>query len=161
MKPLKQAKKQQRGSSLLEVLIAVVIFSVGLLGLAGLQLKALKYNQDALSRSTAVILAYEVMDQMRANVPAAQSGEYDKTPDGVVTGTSVAKTDLKKWTGDLGKLLPGGKGSICRRTDTTAGVCAGPGNVFVVTVTWGQAGTGGTDDLIDADSQSVTIVGQL
>lgn len=161
MKQLRQTNKQQQGSSLLEVLIAVVIFAIGLLGLAGLQLKALKYNQDSLSRSTAVILSYEILDQMRTNVSAAESGDYDITSGASVTGTSTAKTDLKKWVADLGALLPGGKGTVCRRTDTTAGTCSGSGNVFVVTVTWSLAGTGGAKDLIDTNSQSVTVLGQL
>lgn len=60
-----------RGFSLLEVLIAIVVLSIGLLGLASLQLSALQGNNQSYERSQAHILAYEIADAMRANRSAA------------------------------------------------------------------------------------------
>ncbi|MFO1259231.1 MAG: type IV pilus modification protein PilV [Gammaproteobacteria bacterium] len=62
------------GFTLLEVLITVVIFSIGLLGLAGLQVKGLTLAQDSLLRTTATLLANDMADRMRANMRAAQMG---------------------------------------------------------------------------------------
>lgn len=62
------------GFTLLEVLITVVVFSVGLLGLAGLQVKSLKLAQDSFSRTVATMLAEEMADRMRANRSATALG---------------------------------------------------------------------------------------
>lgn len=59
--------RRQRGVTLVEILIAILVFSVGLLGLASLQLFSLQANQGAYHRSQAVSLAYEVVDFLRVN----------------------------------------------------------------------------------------------
>ncbi|MEJ2142634.1 MAG: type IV pilus modification protein PilV, partial [Gammaproteobacteria bacterium] len=59
-------KKHSFGFSLLEVMIAMVIFSIGLIGLAGLQSASLGYNHSAYLRSQATYLAYNILDKMRA-----------------------------------------------------------------------------------------------
>lgn len=77
-----------KGFSLLEVLIAAVIFSIGLLGLASLQVTGLKMSHDSLLRSTASIYANDMADRMRANYPAfleGQGGPYDN-PTGANAG---------------------------------------------------------------------------
>ena len=76
--PQPQAKPSlQRGVSLLEVLVAVVILSVGLLGLAGLQLSALRNNQSSAERSNAVMLTYSILEAMRADPDAVRSSAFD------------------------------------------------------------------------------------
>ena len=55
------------GFTLIEVLIAMIILAVGLLGLAGLQATSLRNNQSAYNRSVATQLAYDIADRMRAN----------------------------------------------------------------------------------------------
>lgn len=156
------AKNSQAGSSLLEVLIAIVIFSIGLLGLAGLQMTALKSNQSALSRSVAVGQAYEILDKMRANAPSAKEGQYDISLGAVPSGSTPAAVDLKGWTNQLASMLPGGAGEVCRRADATGSVCQGMGDFFVVRVEWTQSGTGNAStDLLNQASQRITVVGQL
>lgn len=59
--------KRQRGASLLEILIGVLIFSIGLLGLAALQITAKRANYEAVQRSTAASLASGILERMRAN----------------------------------------------------------------------------------------------
>lgn len=76
------------GFTLLEVLITVVIFSIGLLGLAGLQVKGLTLAHDSLLRTTATLLANDMADRMRANMSAAQMGINSpyNNPAGLGTG---------------------------------------------------------------------------
>jgi type IV pilus modification protein PilV len=66
-----------QGFSLFEVLIALVVLSVGLLGLASLQTNTLKFNQGAYLRTQATNLAYDMADRMRANRAAAIANAYD------------------------------------------------------------------------------------
>lgn len=62
------ARPAQRGFSLLEVIITMAILAVGLLGLAGLQARAINAEADSFSRSQAVMLANEMADRMNANL---------------------------------------------------------------------------------------------
>ena len=105
--------RSMRGFSMIEVLIALVVTSVGLLGLAALQATSLKVNHGAYLRAQATLLAHEMADRMRANRLAATSGAYDLTfeqsPSGGSTG---AAADLSDWHAALGRELPGGDGAI-------------------------------------------------
>lgn len=65
---------KQAGFTLLEVLIAVVVFSIGLLGLASLQVTGLKLSSDSMERTMATLLANDMIDRMRANVAASSLG---------------------------------------------------------------------------------------
>lgn len=65
-----------RGFSLIEVLIALLVLAVGLLGLAFLQAAGLRFNNDSYMRSQATLLAYDLVDRMRANRKAAMAGAY-------------------------------------------------------------------------------------
>lgn len=70
---------RQKGLSLLEVLVSLVLLSIGLLGLAGLQATALKSGHSASMRSQATILAYDILDEMRANSIQASAGSFDNS----------------------------------------------------------------------------------
>lgn len=107
------------GFTLLEVLIAVLVLSIGLLGLAGLQITSLKFNHSAYMRTSATNLAYEMADRMRVNRQAALDGEYNGvdfpappecnpalTPDG------SAAQDILTWRHALICTLPSGTGKI-------------------------------------------------
>ena len=67
--------KKNTGFTLIEVLIAMIILAVGLLGLAGLQATTLKNNQSAYNRIKATQLAYDIADRMRANYDRGQKAE--------------------------------------------------------------------------------------
>lgn len=60
----------QAGMTLIEVLVAVLILGVGLLGAAALQLNALRYTDSALMTSQASFIAYDMLDRIRANSAA-------------------------------------------------------------------------------------------
>lgn len=75
--PFLRLGHRQTGFSLIEVLVALLVLSVGLLGLAMLQVTGMKFNSDAYFRTQATILAYDIMDRMRANPKGAGDGSYD------------------------------------------------------------------------------------
>jgi len=68
---------KQAGVSLIEVMIAVFISAVGLLGAAAMQLNALKYTDSALKTSQASFIAYDILERMRANASPATLSQYD------------------------------------------------------------------------------------
>lgn len=87
------------GVGLIEVLIAVLVMAIGLLGIAALQATGLRNSQSALERSQAVISSYAILDAMRANLPAARSGAYNTglicaPPSG---GGSLVINDQARW----------------------------------------------------------------
>lgn len=106
-------RKHSSGFTLMEVLVAVLVLSIGLLGLAGLQLTSLRNNTSAYHRSQATAFAYDILDRMRANREAARSGKYDlaitATPS---SGTTTEAKDLQEWRSLIGGALPGGTGSV-------------------------------------------------
>lgn len=104
---------RQRGFSMVELLVALLIVSVGLLGIAGLQAYGLQANHSAYLRSQATVLAYDALDRMRANVDAATAGSYNidfgVSPSG---SGSIADSDLSEWTNNIESTLPSGEGKI-------------------------------------------------
>lgn len=92
------APARQSGASLLEVMIAVLIMGIGLLGIAAMQNTALRNNQSSMERSQAVILAYSMFDSMRANRAVAITGAYTmpKTCTPGAAG-SLADNDRRLW----------------------------------------------------------------
>ena len=122
------------GFTLLEVLIAVLVLSIGLLGLAGLQITSLKFNHSAYMRTAATNLAYDMTDRMRVNRGQALTGAYDGVDfpdpplacDPTLIPDGSAAQDILTWRHALICALPAGTGSI-ERTD---------GNLVTITVRW-------------------------
>ncbi|HUF71504.1 MAG TPA: type IV pilus modification protein PilV [Gammaproteobacteria bacterium] len=127
---LAQTRSKARGFSLLEVLVALLVLSIGLLGLASLQATTSRFNYGAYLRSQATTLAYDMADRMRANRDEALDGSYDvatfPSPApvcGAVAGATVAARDLSGWQSGLACSLPAGIGRIVRNGNTvTIGV---------------------------------------
>jgi type IV pilus assembly protein PilV len=119
---------------LIEVLVAIVILAIGLLGLAALQSNGLRGSQESYLRTQATLLASDITDRMRANRLAALNGDYDAAYGAVIAGTTIAAQDLIDWTGTVGGVLPLGQGQICR--SNTGVNCTGSGNVFVIAIRW-------------------------
>lgn len=108
----------QLGFTLIEVMVAVVVLSIGLLGLAGLQITGLRNNQSASFRSTATVLAYDITDAMRANRTDARDGKYEiAMTDAKPTGSATYQQDLNNWLSELALRLPAGDGSITVASD--------------------------------------------
>ncbi|MGE6528925.1 type IV pilus modification protein PilV [Pseudomonas sp. NPDC077382] len=67
------AKTHSRGFTLVEVMVALVILAIGLLGMATLMMNSLQSNESAYSRSQATLMAYDILDRMRANKVASSN----------------------------------------------------------------------------------------
>lgn len=125
--------RQSAGFSLIEVLVSVLVLGSGILGMASLQLNALKYNQVAAVRSQATFLVYDITDRMRANRTKAQAGSYDiSLTASAPTGSGIVATDLQQWRAALDEQLPSGTGAVQR----SAGK-------FIITVQWDESRVGG------------------
>lgn len=126
--------RRSKGLTLIEVLVALIVLSIGILGLATLQTQSLSFNNAASQRSQATALAYDMADKMRANRPAALNGDYfiafqDPAPACAapnLVGT-VAAQDISMWRMALACRLPDATGSIA----PVAG-----GNQITLTVRW-------------------------
>lgn len=126
-----------RGFTLLEVLVAIVVMSIGLLGLAGLMASSLKNSHSAYQRTQATWLAYDALDRMRANRQVALAGGYNLALGAAPGGSALAAIDLGEWDTALANTLPAGDGSIAVEK----------GGAVKIIVQWNDArGTGGKDD---------------
>lgn len=138
----------QRGVGLIEVLVAILILALGLLGMAGLQANALKTNQSSYARGQAVMLSYYILDAMRADRPSAILQNYNTgavggggvigsiCSSGVITGASLADNNRKDWIDSLKTSL----GDV----DTTCGaINCGVTGLCVVQITWDDSRAGG------------------
>jgi type IV pilus assembly protein PilV len=121
-----------RGLTLIEILIALLILSVGLLGLAGLQTMSLRFNATAYQRTQATTLAYDFADRMRANRQAALNDEYNIAAEDPVPACGAANAagtvpqqDIAMWRNTLACRLPQSTGSVTRN-----------GNEFTLLVLW-------------------------
>lgn len=91
---------KQRGATLIEILVALLILSFGLLGLSVLQVRALKGNLSSFQRSQAVIFNQYMLDLMRVDRENARGGSYN-TPQicnpAAIAGASLAQNSLREW----------------------------------------------------------------
>lgn len=130
------------GFTMLEVLVAILVLSLGLLGLAGLQTLGLRNNTASAQRTIATQLAYDISDRMRANYNSVISGDYNYSSysgapagvsafasginattcvPGVCTSLRVAQQDLYDWNQQICLQLP--------QTTSSCAVANGPWGV--------------------------------
>ncbi len=151
-KILRKTRSNAQGFSLIEVLISTLVLTVGILGVAAMQMVSLQTNQGAYMRSQGTLLAMDMLDRMRANREGYRSStEYDSV-DTSNTGTipaypgcqtsatgcspaQMAQADVRGWAQNFTNVdnvagyrpvLMGGVGTVTR----------GAGNEFTVTVSW-------------------------
>lgn len=126
--------RRHDGFSMVEVLVSIVILSIGLLGAAGLLSASLRSTNTAYYRSQATVLADDILDRMRANVTAARAGHYnaDFGPSFPAPSGSLARFDTEEWAAVLATELPAGEGRV------TVNGSAATGHVVEVTIQWGD-----------------------
>ncbi len=145
--------RTQRGVGLIEVLIAVLVLAIGLLGVAWVQTRALSNNNSSVARSMAVMATYSILEAMRADLANAKGGSYNGTiaaSSCPAAGTPVATQQLNIWCVELGQAL----GAV---STTTGAVTCGSDGTCTVTVTYDDSriGAGGTT------AQTVVTTGAL
>ncbi len=133
----KLKKSTQNGTSLIEVLIAIIVMSIGLLGMAGLTASSSSYNKLGQIRSTAMLLVSDYTDRARANLTAFDNGLYAKTSayafsttlaaqSGCTNASSaacnpsgMASLDQTQWSNLLLRKLPGGNAYVTTSFSST------------------------------------------
>lgn len=136
------ARTRHRGFTLVEVLVALVVLSVGMLGIAGLYLEGLRAGRTALYRTNAINLAADMADRIRANPAAgvAYAGTGPGADGGCVNGpvdctaAALAADDWSDWSGQLATQLPEGA------TGEVTVDAAAPAPRYTITVAWPEPG---------------------
>lgn len=156
MNPVKcPSSTYQKGLSLMESMIAMVVLSVGLLGIAGMQLSALKASNSANYRAIASIKASELADRMRANLGGVYDGDYlintawdcNAPPTscvGVSAGASCSTAQMAAFdlyqascVNGITDLLPTGSLSVtCTDADTGDSDPCSVGSESTITISW-------------------------
>lgn len=133
-------KQSQHGLTLVEAMIALLVVSIGLLGIASLQLTAMTQNSSSLNHSQAVRYAYSMSDRIRANISEFDQYRGIDTSNGYgqsCTGApcipaQMREADATDWK-NMVETLPGGRGMIFDDDDGVR-----------VVVMWDDDGTGAT-----------------
>jgi type IV pilus assembly protein PilV len=137
---LLQQRRGQAGVSLIEVLVALLVVSFGVLAMSGLITNASRYGKTSEFRAIATLLANDIADRMRANMPGVKSGSYsladayerldtppnaderctEAAPCTDANGAILAAKDLTDWKRALYYGLPGGAGYVSVKADGTS-----------------------------------------
>lgn len=182
MHPIVQ-RRGCRGMTLIEVLIAIVIFAIGLLGIAALQVAGLRYTKGSQTRAIAAVQAENMVDRMRANAagvvddnylnPAAESTDCGA---GVCTAAELAAYDWARWLSEtreaLGVKRKDGNintdanvnATICiddTPDDGTSGAwaCDNTGEIYAIKIEWQERTVGRAGKVTDTYSNTATASG--
>jgi len=125
-----------RGVGLIEVLVAVLVLAIGLLGVAAMQATALRNSQSSLERSQGVVHIYTILDAMRANPTVARAGGYNMSMTCTAPSAGgLVDSDKNNWI----RMLQDNLGpSACGQVECNGAICT-------ITVRWddsrGSAGS--------------------
>lgn len=140
--------KTASGFSLIEVLITMLVLAIGLLGIAALQFKGMKYHNDAGIRSNISMVAYDIADKIRLNrdnavaylstSATAYTVGTDKPAIACTQASGAnATNDLNCWYHTLFENVPPGtQVGITRSAPTSTGTAPSIENLYTVTITW-------------------------
>lgn len=132
---------RQCGFTLVESLVALIVLSIGMLGIAALYLESMRAGRTALSRTQAVTLAADMADRIRANATAgvayAGAGGFNNCVAGGVdcTPAQMAAEDIQLWLDSIAASLPNGQGLIVFNNALNP-------PEYTITVSWDEPGEG-------------------
>ena len=116
VKTSKALAKQQQGFSLVEVMVSLLLVSMGMISLTNLQTRSVNTAVEAYIKTQSALHLQEMVELLHANKIAAANGVYNialsKFSDVPTGGTSIAKTDRYHWFNNMNNTLPGAKASI-------------------------------------------------
>jgi type IV pilus assembly protein PilV len=165
--------KTQTGFTLIEVLIAMMVLAIGLLGFAALQALSVKNNLAAYTHGQAIQLLYDMSDRMRANRTTAASylitnsnnvagpSNTNCTPTAAPTAANaaactpavLANNDLFDWNTAITASLPLGKGMIVNTTAVAGCPTTTSTSVYNLCITWDDDRSG----VVDANDPTLTM----
>ena len=124
---------KSKGFTLIEFLVALLIFAIGILALTSLQVFVLRSDISSHHQAQAVQIAYSMMDRLRSNRSAAMAGSYNIPNAAAISAGDgnppLADDDLADWNSNELSLLPNGDATI---NCTPAGNCT-------ITISWSDA----------------------
>ena len=139
--PSETHRRRAQGFTLVEVLIALIVLSVGMLGIAGLYLHSIQAGRTSVFRHHAINLAGDIADRIRANPTAGVNYQAAGKDNNCMSGTvdcsplEMAENDIDVWDEQAQETLPGGQVAIAF---TDNGVAAP--DTYQITLTWTEAG---------------------
>ncbi|OYV31371.1 MAG: type IV pilus modification protein PilV [Thiomonas sp. 20-64-9] len=121
--PFEKGHQSQVGAGLLEILIAVLVLSIGFLGMSTLLVRSMTNNNSAMAHTQTSVVTYAILDSLRANRTAALNGDYDTTATFKLTGSTPScslstnltgrpDTEVQAWCLGSGGTPPGGLAAL-------------------------------------------------
>jgi type IV pilus assembly protein PilV len=143
--------RRQQGFSLIEVMVTMLLLSIGMLGIAGIIVNNIKNNQSSYARSQASMLAADIVDRMRANRGAAElsPSPYELTLTAApAAGGGVPGADLRQWRAAVAASVPSGLSAVA--------VDAATRNV-TVTIQWDDSRARGNGTTVGLAAQQLVV----
>ncbi len=132
---MRAASHHRAGFTLVEVLLALLVLCVGMLGTAAILLESLRASRSGIARTQAVSLAEDLADRILANRATTNAYDCDGPCDTGEGGNAVAVADLDAWRDAVAARLPGGVASV----SFSPGAPGSPA-VYLVEVDWTEGG---------------------
>jgi type IV pilus assembly protein PilV len=140
---LKSKRSRIKGATLIEILVALLVLSLGVLGMAGLQARALKGNQSAMHRTQAVMMSYYILDAMRVDRNNAKTLAYNSDICNVdaITNSTLVDNNRRHWIQSL-------KATLGKAGDTTTcgAINCDSDGACQIQVRWDDSRAGGLED---------------
>lgn len=154
---MKKPFHKAHGFSLIEVLVTLLLISIGIIGLVAMQARAIQYTQDSVQRNHAAMLASDLFELIKANPTQIDTYSFSSLPAAASTATeciglanTAASKQLECWSRDVRALLPGAA-DLANNFHTclskTPGSC-NEGSVLEIQLAWRAQGEGCLDDAV-------------
>jgi type IV pilus assembly protein PilV len=129
-------RKGQRGATLVEILVTVVVVSIGLLGVLALQTVSLRNNYSSFMRGQATVLATDIVDRIRANRDNAAS--YAIAYGATMAASSAHGRDITDWKGQIQTMLPSTPAGATADGEVVVNTLAAGRFEVIVRIRWGE-----------------------